>query len=245
MSRSVVAGAAVAVAATLIGVSLLFTGESAAQPSITYVTSWDMTGIAVADDGSWTVTTDLGYRITVTGGAVVTFSVTAIPCGTSTPLASDGPVGVSGALTDPALLGVSRSEPLRPLTPRELGSRDVPAEPYCQAHMGWGAANGDAVLAGVPSVDTLRLSGTYLAPGATAPTAFGISTALSWGVKADLTVAGDPVVVDMKGPIEITVVRDPSTLFDGIDLAADPDQVERTLLRNLAASTRFIVTEGR
>jgi hypothetical protein len=230
--RIAVVGAAVTLVASAI------VGSNHARrnpdPAVTYVSSWDTSGVEVNPDGSWTTTTDLGYHVTVTGGSLTIFSVTMVPC----------PGDAATQSADPALLGVTHTSDLTDLATEQLGTVTGVAFAYCEGHIGWGVTNGDIALAAGVKPVTLEVHGTYTEPGTMTARDFVITSTLSWGAKVSLTRNGSDVVVEPAGAVELTVAGAAASLFDGIDFAETGEDADRAVFRNLAASTRFEVTAG-
>ncbi len=221
-----------------------------------------------ADGGVWQVTNDLGYRVRVERGYVVSRSMELVECphearATGTALAwlvgALGPglahAGHSSLQPNPAAITTPQIESLT--APRRLVAGRVAVLPqaFCRAHYLVARAERDA--RGLPAdVDmvgkSLRLEGSYLAPGASDPVAFRVATSIANGALVDLTAAGAPPALGSRthgadaGVVRVTIERDRAHLFDGVAFASTSEQdVARRVLANLIAHTRIAVAGRR
>lgn len=209
----------------------------AATP-VTYELAWADDGVTVAADGSWTVTTDTGAEVTVTGGTLATWSATLIECPHGHALldrvrsvlgvelasaghASDGP--------DPAEVVGPVTESLTDPSPTVLGDAELVEPSYCEAHTSVAATGAD------DRATTLSVRGTWRAPGADEAVPFTITSTQAWGAIVPADLDGDVRMV--------SVVRDRATLFDGVDptTQSELDQA-RTVLANLTEHTTVRAT---
>jgi hypothetical protein len=83
---------------------------------------------------------------------------------------------------------------------------------------------------------TIEVSGSYVIPGSEEPVPFAVTSDQAWGGVMDLEEVplGD-------GAMSVLVVRDLSTVLDGVDLGADDGERTAALLRSLTAATRVEV----
>lgn len=221
---------------------------------IRYVLAWDLDGIAVADDGGWSLRTDLGYTVTVTRGWVTSYQVSLASCGLiEGTLARHAPRssgrhdlgralwsligGVAHAghddEDDPSTWPSPQVEPLNGFADLELGVVEVPAQTYCKAHYLVGRADDDAV--NVPTeVDydrvSLHLEGTWQVDGGE-PQPLVLVTDFNFGKL--LTMYPEGQVGDEQSAlrldpteagIELVITRRLAGWFDGVDFALLDDQ---------------------
>lgn len=216
----------------------------AVEGDVTYLLTWETSGIEIADDGSWTTTTDLGYTVTVTAGEVTTFSTTMVACehdhgmfgwlfGVFGPRIAEA--GHSDD-ADPALVGGPSTEPLISPASTEFGSVTVDEPAYCEGHVAWGSSD--------PEAPTLRITASWVAPdGSTGE--IDLATTIDWGTGGDLSDPTGSVHLETGATATIEVRRRLATLFDGVDVAgADETELAMGVLRNLAAGTVFVVVDG-
>jgi hypothetical protein len=236
-----------AVIAAVVGmflVSIVMPVE-AGSGTITYALVWDAGGVETGPDGSWSVTTDLGYEVTVTDGTLTTFSASAVACPhlhgvldrlfgfMSLPAAWAGHPDDE----DPALVAGPSIESLIDLAATELGTATVHEPSYCEGFTNWGSNDSDP---------TLTLTGSWVATDGTAGT-LEISTTVDWGTKS-VVVGADgstaSAAADGDG-VTIAIVRPIARIFDGVEfVSADDEELARAVLRSLAANTSFVVVDG-
>jgi hypothetical protein len=239
--------AVVAAVVGLFAVSLLKPAD-AVNGDVSYALAWNLEGATVDADGSWSVITDLGYTVTITGGHLITFSATLVACphthgildrifGIVSPAVAWA--GHSSA-DDPALVGGPIVQSLVDHDSVELGTTTVHESSYCEGHTNWGGG-------GLVADSTLELVGTWQAPGDTEPRPLVVSSRLNWGTKASLERDQISAVYAEIGPdpVSIQIVRDLVTAFDGIEfVTADEESIATSFLRSLAGTTHFEVTGG-
>ena len=200
-------------------------GGASPETELSYELAWEW-GDARPVDGGWSVTTDAGHDVVVTGGELTTYSATVVECPHSHSIWSRvtgvfGSVAAAGHGEDgeeqvTAVVVQSLADP----TTATLGSSLGHEQSYCEGHTAFGNEDGGT---------TMWIEGT--ADGVP----FRIETADAWGAKAELTAdfdGGDPTT--------IVVSRDLGALLD--DVAFDtmtPDEQGRAMLRSLAAHTAF------
>lgn len=196
---------------------------------VSYLLSWEWGDAEPQPDGSWMVTNDLGYEVEVRHGFVVAYEATAIGCG--------GGSGWFGSLLDAFVPGAAWAghaqsadetvvaeviESLTDPVSRSLGVGWTTTSEYCESHLAFGTAD--------PSDTTLFLS---LIVDGTRP--IEIDTELSWGTLGDLTGEAGA------GELEVEIVRDLGSMFDGVDFdAADDEAIAVAVLRALSASVVFV-----
>lgn len=231
------------------GAIALVIGGSTLIPSavttgdVTYRSMWDAVGVDLDPDGTWSTTTDLGYRVVVESASLATYSVTLVSCphdhgilDAAAALLGPG-VALAGhdSADDPALLGIGTVDTISAGDTVVRGTVTIHEPSYCEGHIAWGDTDAGT---------TMAVIGYYLAPGATELVPFHLETGLAWGLKTELTVVSAPVHLEIGEPAEVTIVTTLAGLFDDIDFAIVDDEDGRQLLRNLAAATRFEVTSG-
>ncbi len=229
-----------------------------APGEISYRLTWDLSGVAIGEDGTWSLTTDLGFAVHLTRGWLVIYQTSLTPCAPA--VEPEGlnlrrgllwalGVGVAHAGHndpggDPSTWIQPTVEDLVPPTDRALGTVVVPAQTYCRAHYLVGRA--DEGTTGTPeAVDfgrrTFWLEGTWQRAEDVAPTPFIVRTDLANGALVGLYPPdrfGDPAAAHMldlgaRG-VEVTWRRDLGHLFDGLDFAhGGEDAWARVVLTNL------------
>jgi hypothetical protein len=226
-----------------------------ASGTIEYDLVWDSSGIEMGDDGSWAVTTDLGYRVTITDGLLTTFSASLVPCPhfhgvfdrlfgmLSLPAAWAG----HSSAPDPALAGGPVEQSLTDRGVTRLGTVAVHEPSYCEGFTNWGSGATPETEALGTARPTLSLSGTWASSEGAVERPFTVDTTTGWGTTAPLVDrAGDSVFAELSSdPITISITRDLATAFDGIDFGTvDDATIATSFLRNLAADTTFVVDSG-
>lgn len=250
---------AAAVAAALCGPSCDPAEETQRAPvivvegEVSYSVVWETDGVAIADDGSWKVVTNLGTHVRVTRGYVTTYAVQLVECeeDNATAAASWGRsdlfgTGVAWAGHDDVANDIAflqaTVESMTPPVDRTLGVVETTGLSYCQGHYLVGRAPDDAV--GLPEdVDMLQVSlhleGTWRASDDenALEIPFTIRTRLANGALRDLLAAeGDAALrVDtaMSGAA-VTVHRPLAGLFDNVDFASmDEEDTAKQLLLSM------------
>jgi hypothetical protein len=226
-------------------------GRSGTPPptvTLAYEATVDESGVQAVDDDRWSVTTDLGFEVTVDQYLLRTWSAVVTACDED---AGSDALALSDlfALTDlftVAGASASHSEPPDPAQaigpveqdlaaadPMPLGEGVITAEALCGAHVA--VAGGEGTGDG-RTVPTVEVSGTYVAPGSEAPVPFSITSDQAWGGVIDLEE------IPLSGDVmSVLVIRDLSALLDGVDFEADDDDRAAALLRSLTAATRIEV----
>jgi len=250
-------------ALTVMGV-LLNAGCSrhdSAQPltrSVRYVLEWKMSKVEETPGAAgWEITNDLGYRVHVTRGYLVTRSLELIPCNPVPPLAAllkrigdrIGPrpaYAGHSAIADPSATKNAEVESL--LSPRSHAVATLYPGPqkYCQAH--YLIARADPSATGLPSevdmVDqSLRLEGWFRRPGDSQETPFTVVTAVGNGKLLDLPrgLGEGSCALNTASTSGVVVVRrNLDTIFDHVDFANMPDKrIGREVLQNLINDTEI------
>lgn len=211
---------------------------------ISYLADWEWGSAEPVPDGGWTVENNLGYRVQVRDGYVLSYSAVLNQCQHQhrlidwllskllTPTAQAG----HSTNADPAQTRVSLTESLAAPTASEWGTVTVNEPAYCRGHY-LTAVNG--------TESSLYIEGRYQRGGDAQP--FMLNTAQAWGALDDLSSVDGASVHVQPGsePIRVRVIRPLDTLFDDADFAAmDADTFARTVLRHLAEDTRFEVVSG-
>jgi len=256
----------IARALTVVSLVLLSAGcarkEADTPPphSVSYVLEWKRSKMEQAPDGAgWEVTNDLGYRVQVTRGYLVTRSLELIPCNPVPPAVSLlerigdllGPrpaYAGHSAIADPSATKTATVESL--LNPRShaVATLYPGAQKYCQAH--YLIARADPAATGLPSevdmVDqSLRLEGRFQRPGESQETPFTVVTAVANGKLFDLprNQGQEGGALNTGGESATVVVRrDLDTIFDHVDFANMPDKrIGREVLQNLINSAEIEV----
>lgn len=236
-----------AAASVLIAVALTVAvaigGRSASSPPVVpvqYRLAVDDAGVEAGPDG-WTVTNDLGFEITVERYVVSTWSATAQACDDE-----------ERAMAWPSLLSVtsasaSHSEPPDPaqgngptrqlLEPDEptidFDTATVTADAVCRTHVA--VAGGEGTSTG-RTEPTIEVDGSSRSPDADEVVEFTSAPVQGWGGIVEV----DAVALTGAGA-DIVVVRQLAHLFDGVDFAADPDDLDTALLQGLTAATTIEV----
>jgi hypothetical protein len=197
---------------------------------VSYLLSWEWGDAQPNEDGTWGVTSDLGYEIVVLDGYLVTYEATVLDC----PEESSWIGSIVDAFV-PAAAWAGHSESVVETVVAEIveslgdpqtalmGLGETTTGRYCESHVAYGTVD--------PTETTLQLR--LLIDG---DRVVEIATDLAWGTIGELIGEfGD-------GDLEVEIVRDLGSMFDGIDFetAAD-DEIAVGLLRALSAGTVFVV----
>lgn len=222
----------------------------------TWSLTWDQARVTRPEGGGWSVDTDSGYRVHVTSGWLVDYSV-------SLGLCDEGGQGGGGSALgrffgvrsayahedgNASTIDLQHAEDLTgSLEAHRPWSAAFPAARYCRVH--WLAGRGDPRLDSPAGIDlqglSLVLAGTWERDGARGDLA--VSTWWPQGYLVDLdavTAPGWPAAAsDGEARVaEITVKRSLGSLFDGIDLArASDEELAGRVLENLALYTEATV----
>ena len=222
-------------------------GTGALIRGATWSLTWDTERVTRPAGGGWTVDTDRGYRVHVSSGWLVTYSVSLGLCDSGGQGGGDAGAlgrlfGVRAAYAhedgNASTIDLQHAEDLTgTLEPHRPWSAAFAAARYCRVH--WLAGRGDQRLDSPEGIDlqgqSLVLAGTWERDGALHDLAVstwwpqGYLVDLQPGLQASGADDGEARIA------QITVKRSLGTLFDGIDLAtASGDQIAGSVLENLA-----------
>ena len=219
----------------------------------TWSLTWDTERVSRSDGGGWSVDTDRGYRVQVSSGWLVTYSVSLGLCdgggqgGGGSALGRFFGVRSAYAHEDgnASTIDVQHAEDLTgSLEPRRPWSAAFAAARYCRVH--WLAGRADSRVDSPEGVDlqgqSLVLTGTWERDGASHELA--VSTWWPQGYLVDLDAGGGDGPDDGEARVaQITVKRSLGSLFDGIDLAtATAAELAGSVLENLALHAETKVT---
>lgn len=195
---------------------------------VTYKLTW-------ADDERTTINNDLGYEITIDEGFITTYSAELLLCADNelsswlmpqTAYAGHGDEISTARTTQPL------TESLPAQTAVLLETRTIAADNYCQIHVVIGPDNNS-------NTSTLQITGSYSSLNSDAVGSFSFQTNLAWGDIYSLPT----YIGTNETAVSITIQRDISDLFNGINFEADKtSQIEKTLLRNLINSIEIKTT---
>ena len=209
----------------------------------TWSLTWDTERVSRGEDGGWSVDTDRGYRVHVTSGWLITYSVSLGLCDAGGQGGGGGALGrlfgVRSAYAhedgNASTMDLQHAEDLTgSLEPHRPWSAAFAAARYCRVH--WLAGRADARIDSPEGIDlqgqSLVLAGDWERDGVRRD--LSVSTWWPQGYLVDLDAAAPD---DGEARIaQITVKRSLGSLFDGIDLASVSDeQLAGSVLENLAA----------
>lgn len=229
--------------------------------SVAYVAAWQWGQAIPLPNGSWQTVNDLGYTVTVEEGYVVFASADLIECEHDHAtnwwqmlFGGSAHAGHGGGVNPTAVVPVLVESLSAPQT-TALGMVSGSEPAYCQGH--YVVAQATAEIDQPVGVDltgsSLYVRGTYQPAGSKTAQPFEMQTALAWGEIDDLRLpvqdgTGEwPTVHAETGSqsIEITVLRNLGTLFNGVDFAhTDETTQAKAILRALTGQTRFLVSSG-
>ncbi len=219
---------------------------------MSYRLEWKQAKVERSGRTGWDVTNDLGYRVHVTRGWVVTRSMEFVPCNPLPPPALTSLrrslhelIGVRpafaghSAIADPSAAKRTIVESLLRADTQAMGPIYPGAQKYCQAHYLIARADKEAIAlpTEVDMVDqSIHVDGTFRRPGGSADEAFSVVSGLGNGKLIELPRGGDAAVALDTGRESATLVirRSLDTLFDHIDFATMDDKRRgREMLQNL------------
>ena len=196
---------------------------------VSYKLDW-----ATATDEAEPITTDLGYEIFLAEGNVTTYSAELLVCddlNVSDWLAPPTVYAGHGGEISEARTTAPQTESLLATTAVFLQTRTIAADNYCAIQVVLGS---DAAA----NQPTLQISGSYLAPQQDTAVSFSYQTTLAWGDIYRLPTT----IGKQETAVSITIERDSSQLFNGINFTTDSNSdIEKALLRNLVNSIEIIV----
>ncbi|MFZ4816852.1 MAG: hypothetical protein ACOYL5_20115 [Phototrophicaceae bacterium] len=229
---------------------------------ISYSTAWEFGNAQALDDGTWQITSNLGYRVLLTDGWIVNRAVTSAECPhrhslLSWMIESLLPQSVQaghGTDQDLARVYAAFAESLTTPSPHEWGTASPNEPTYCQGH--YLVAIADENTADAPPAllgNSILLKANIFPPNSDTAIPFSFTTHEAWGALHDMTTPdGTPVHLAIgTQAASLTVIRRLDTLFDDIDFNAYPagtlsdTDLARALLRNLTGDTQVMVTEGK
>jgi hypothetical protein len=229
----------------------------AAEPGeLTYRLEWDLDGVELSD--SVTLTTDIGYTLTLDAGYLVFYAAQLVPCAEDTATADSaldwlwraavGKTAHAGhaSETDPSAVEESRIESLTAPATIELGSITVtPGEDgsrYCGVH--YLIADADSTTRDRPTDIEMTGASLYFAGrwrfAESAETGtFVVRTNVAWGKNYELEA------LDLAGAsFDVTLTRALGRSFDGIEFATDSEtDMARQFFRSLVANTTVSIVE--
>ncbi len=224
--------------------------DAEAPDTVRYRLTWRTEGAERTAEG-WVVESDLGYRVTLSEGWLVTHSVQLVPCqtamrqerswlrflGIGTAWAGHGGDLDPAAVDDPYVESLlDADEPLL------FGFREMPGTSYCRVHYLAGHAM-DRTVRNLPEAPdllgtSLWLRGAWSRGGRSG--AVEVTTGLAYGGFRDLAEAPAEPPFELTSGAEVVVERDLAGLFDGVALdAVEPEALGRAVLRNLVVGAVF------
>lgn len=248
--RSILAALALAAGLLTAGCSR---NDAAPPPahSVSYVLEWKKTKVEQGSaGGAWELTNDLGYRVGLTRGYVVTRSLELIPCNPVPPISLLHRLGDfigprpayagHSAIADPSATKAAEVESLLDTQPHPAGTLPLGPQKYCQAH--YLIARAEPSANGLPvEVDlvdqSVRLEGWFRPPGIEEQTPFAVATGIANGKLFELPRRqGQPsLALDTATASAVILVRrDLDSIFDHVDFAKmDAKRIGREVLANL------------
>jgi hypothetical protein len=243
--------------------------KAAAAHHVRYQLDWAVDHVERAATGSsWEVVNDLGYRVHVNRGYVVSYSMELVECPrdvAATPVARLGTLlwsaveatayaGHSTGTPNPAAIRAMQVESLTAPTVRDAGVVMLSAQTYCQVHYLVARANRDAsgLPAEIDMVDSsLHIDGTYQAPGGSAEVPFTVHTAAAYGALFDHIInSSAPIHVDTgDSATQVIVRRHLGKIFDAVDFAqmkvpVIANQILNSLIDHVEIEINSVPEEG-
>lgn len=193
----------VALAAALVG----WPGfDGSGVEALHYRTTWNTERLTWHADGGWSVETDLGYRVRIDRGRLVTHSIELVACTDDGAAATDAPrrspltllrprvaLAGHGESNNPTKVVVARGEDLTRPETMALGQVEldgVPlAESYCEGFLLAAASALDtATESAEQGSASLVLEGSWRAPGSGEDQPLALRSELAWGGAGALAV---------------------------------------------------------
>ncbi len=246
-----------AVAGQPIGADILINGglrdgDPIVRSEVGYTLDWEWGRAEALSTGGWSTVTDLGYRVEVTAGAVVTRNLELVPCHVPLPipraalpwsLFAPVPVaaGHSSLAPNESKISTSYSEDLAAPKARFLETKVVTDPEYCRAHYLIAREKGTALGA-----EALSVVGTWSRAPDWVATPFRLKSASAYGDFRELRDAGGSVARrTIVGGIQVTVKRSLSTMLDGIDFRTGVSEDHGALvMRRVVSETKIYVGES-
>ena len=197
------------------------------NPELKLYVDWKRGNIETTPNG-WAVLTDRDTEVQVTDGTLINHTVQLLPCQAKSDFgivrSAFAGHGFPVKSTDSSAVVYSIQESLLELKHTEIHKQNFKKSAYCSAHN---------LVAKYRSVPKTRMEGLSLwlegrwRKNSEKWVEFSLKTGLSNGKSLSIQV-------DDSQSADIVFVRDPSTLFDGIDFVdAKKKQIERKVLSNL------------
>jgi len=249
-SRFVLAG----VAAIAAGCSRGSAPPVRTDHTVRYVLEWNSSTVAPGSGGAFEVTNDLGYRVRVTRGYVVSRDLELSPCAIKPPptvafllesieslLAPRPAYAGHTGIADPSSTKIAQVESLLDVQPHAGGTVHPGAQTYCQAYYLIARADRDAsgLPAEIDMVDqSVYVEGTFRRPGGSADEPFIVKTGVANGTLINLTAGGAAVRLNTgTQSAQVTFRRSRDTLFNRVDFATMAEKrIGREMLQNLISS---------
>jgi hypothetical protein len=177
------------------------------------------------------MTTDRGFTVRLDTAELISAGFALVPCAEQGAERAGAVLRIghfSGVLANQ--LPLERSESLTDRKSFAVDGFDPPDVAYCQAHY---------VLGGPRGGITLKMTGSYKAPGSDAWTDFQVSTPEAFGAFVPLLSNQRRAMKGKLGAARAIVVQRPTVgWFDGIDfVTADGVAIGRSVLRRIANGT--------
>ncbi len=219
---------------------------------VTWTQSWDSSAVLSTEDANsaetgagraWTTTTDLGFRVTVESGFLVTYSLSLRDCPQpalrwspiGAAVAAHGPTGGPEALAHPRVTDLAKLAPVELATYRFGSIRKCGVEVLL--------ARADRKTVGIP--DGVDLYGRSIAL-AGRWSRDGVETPFSWSSTLSNSRVTDLAEVTTTGSgthARIDLHLAPGRMFDGIALdSMSEGLILRSILTNLIDQTAYRVT---
>ena len=224
---------------------------SALLSSAEYTLTWDTSDVTWEAQG-WSTTTDLGYVVHVENGWVGSYGLSLVACEDVIVRHSDllwaligvqtAYAGHSGDEIDPSALVLDQMESLATPIPHHYGPYLFAPDTYCRVHYVMSYAIEDASEDGRNLTgSSLWLEGTITGPnGDTWP--LEVQSDVAHGTLRDLPQLANVADATLfTEHVEIRVTRSLATMFDGIDFAQEPSDLDFDVLGNL---TRYATVDA-
>ena len=231
--------------------------EGVSLSSVEYILSFSWGDAEALDSGGWATVNDLGYRVEVEHGYLISYSASLSPCTPATDTTSDANTTASlgerllgelllpqtafaghSSVADPSQLEAPTVEDLSRPESRTLGTLSFEPADYCWAH--YLAAQADEDTPSLPTdADlegiTLTLEGqVWLDETHSEPFVVNATTASGVLVDLDAALSDGDDLTDEGRHATLKITRDLAHAFDGFDFTTDdPSDLDRLVLRHL------------